>query len=459
MNTTGVQLPSARSPGPTYQEVVHSDAMPGTAVIGHESPGWFGDHEIDVARYTSREFHEREKQQLWGRVWQMACRVEEIPEVGDTVVYDICDKSIIVVRAGADDIRAFWNVCRHRGRQLLSEAGFVGQLRCPFHGFTWNLDGSLAYIPSRWDFPQIDERELGLGQLRVGTWAGFVFVNPDPQCDELTTFLGDLVDHFAEWTLDDRYIEGHVAKIYEANWKVAQEAFMEALHVGSTHPQMLARMGDVNGQYDCYENFSRSMNASGIPSPILRWQPTDQEMLDSMLDRRLDEPAQIEVPAGMTFRAFTGQLSRESLRPIVGDRADQLSDAELVDSIDYSVFPNFHPWAAYQRLVYRFRPNGDDHQTSIMEVYILSPFSGERPRPAPVQWLEPDETWRDAAVLGSTGRILDQDSFNIPKVQVGLRSAPMTSLPLSLYQESKIRHFHHLLDHWLGITSPGSSRP
>ena len=150
---------------------------------------------------------------------------------------------------------------------------------------------------------------------------------------------------------------------------------MEALHVGSTHPQMLARMGDVNGQYDCYENFSRSMNASGIPSPILRWQPTDQDMLDSMLDRRLDEPAQIEVPAGMTFREFSGQLSRESLRPIVGDRADQLSDAELVDSIDYSVFPNFHPWAAYQRLVYRFRPNGDDHQSCIMEVYILSPFS------------------------------------------------------------------------------------
>ena len=76
-----------------------------------------------------------------------------------------------------------------------------------------------------------------------------------------------------------------------------------------------------------------------------------------------------------------------------------------------------------------------------------------------MQWLEPDETWSDAAVLGSTGRILDQDSFNIPKVQVGLRSAPMTSLPLSLYQESKIRHFHHVLDRWLGITSPGSSRP
>ena len=150
--------------------------MPGTAVIGHESPGWFGDHEIDVARYTSRAFHEREKEKLWGRVWQMACRLEEIPEVGDTVVYDICDKSIIVVRAG--DGRHPRLLERRAGTEVVSwcpSPGYVGQLRCPFHGFTWNLDGSLAYIPSRWDFPQIDERQARaraaagrhMGRLRV----------------------------------------------------------------------------------------------------------------------------------------------------------------------------------------------------------------------------------------------------------------------------------------------------
>jgi phenylpropionate dioxygenase-like ring-hydroxylating dioxygenase large terminal subunit len=446
---------TARSPGSSYQEIIGADRQPGTDVLRHEHPGRFGDQDIDVARYTSRAFHELEKEWLWSRVWQMACRVEEIPEVGDTILYEICDKSILVVRSGPDEIRAFWNSCRHRGRQLVSEPGYLTQLRCPFHGFTWNLDGSLAFVPSRWDFPQIDDDRLGLGQLRVGVWAGFVFVNPDPTGEDLQSFLGDLADHFADWTLEDRYIEGHAAKIYRANWKVAQEAFMEALHVASTHPQMLLRMGDVNGQYDCYEHFSRSMNASGVPSPIMRRKPSEQEMLDAMLDRRLDEPAQVEVPDGMTFREFSGQLSRESLRPVIGDRADQLSDAELIDSIDYSVFPNFHPWAAYQRLVYRFRPNGDDHESCIMDVYILSPYSGERPAAAPVQELGPDESWIDAEVLGSTGRILDQDSFNIPKVQIGLRSAPASGLPLSLYQESKIRHFHQLLDRWLGIeTAP-----
>jgi phenylpropionate dioxygenase-like ring-hydroxylating dioxygenase large terminal subunit len=456
MSVDEAQLGSARSPGSTYQEIIGADQQPGSDVLRHEHAGWFGDRDIEIARYTSRAFHELEKDRLWSRVWQMACRVEEIPEVGDTILYEICDKSILLVRSGPDEIRAFWNSCRHRGRQLVSEPGYVQQLRCPFHGFTWNLDGSLAFIPSRWDFPQIDDDRLGLGQLRVEVWAGFVFVNPDPAAEDLQSFLGELVDHFADWTLDDRYIEGHATKIYRANWKVAQEAFMEAFHVASTHPQMLVRMGDVNGQYDCYEHFSRSMNASGVPSPIMRRTPSEQEMLDAMLDRRLDEPAQVQVPEGMTFREFTGQLSRESLRPIIGERADQLSDAELVDSIDYSVFPNFHPWAAYQRLVYRFRPNGDAHLSCIMDVYILSPFTGERPAPAPVQELGPDESWIDAEVLGSTGRILDQDSINIPKVQIGLRSAPASGLPLSLYQESKIRHFHQLLDRWLGIEAPAT---
>ena len=84
---------------------------------------------------------------------------------------------------------------------------------------------------------------------------------------------------------------------------------------------------------------------------------------------------------------------------------------------------------------------------------------GLRPRPAPaaVQRLGPEESWIDAEVLGSTGRILDQDSFNIPRVQIGLRSAPAAGLPLSLYQESKVRHFPSVLDRGLGIETPGAA--
>lgn len=440
-----------RGPGPSYTDILARDSRAVPEHMIRESPGYFGDEDIDVARYTSREWHELEKSGMWSKVWQFACREEHIPEVGDTYVYDIVDKSVVIVRSAPDEIKAFWNVCRHRGRQLCSMSQRVEVLRCPFHGFAWNLDGSLAFVPARWDFPQIEDAKMALGELKVDTWQGFVFVNPDPDCEPLPDFLGEFTEHFADWNLEDRYIQGHVAKVYEANWKVVQEAFMEAFHVATTHPQQLPRLGDTNSRYDTYENFSRSMHASGTPSPSLKWQPTEQEMLDSMLDTRVDEDPQVLMPDGRTLRDFGGDLGRESLRPAIGDRAESLSDAELVDAIDYTVFPNFHPWAAFQRIVYRFRPNGDQHESSIMEVFLLSPFEGERPPPAEIEWISEGGSWTESSVLGITSRILDQDTNNIPQVQIGLRSAPMTGLPFSIYQESKIRHWHSVLDRYLGI--------
>jgi hypothetical protein len=187
-----------------------------------------------------------------------------------------------------------------------------------------------------------------------------------------------------------------------------------------------------------------------VPSPLLDWEPTQQEMLESMLDVRVDEVSPIKIPDGMTLREFAATIGRESLRPALGDRADDLCDAELVDAMEYSVFPNFHPWASYQRVVYRFRPYGDDHEKSVMEVMMLSPFVDERPAPASCAWVGADESWTEPGVLGITGRILDQDSFNIPRVQAGLRGAPMAGLKVAVYQESRMRHFHNLLERYVG---------
>ena len=92
---------------------------------------------------------------------------------------------------------------------------------------------------------------------------------------------------------------------------------------------------------------------------------------------------------------------------------DEWSDAEMVDNLDYTLFPNLHPWGAYNRIVYRFRPNGDDHRSAIMEVMFLAPFTGERPPPAPVHQLGVDEPWTDAPELGVLGKVFEQDTFNM----------------------------------------------
>jgi len=99
-----------------------------------------------------------------------------------------------------------------------------------------------------------------------------------------------------------------------------------------------------------------------------------------------------------------------------------MSDSEMMDSLDYTLFPNMHPWGAFNRIVYRFRPNGDDHRSAIMEVIFLSPFQGERPPPAPMHELGEDEPWTNAPELGVLAKVFEQDTFNMCNIQLGLET-------------------------------------
>jgi hypothetical protein len=305
-------------------------------------------------------------------------------------------------------------------------------------------------VPCEWDFPHVQHDEWGLPEVQVGAWGGFVFINMDPNCESLESFLGEFPKHFEKWPLEDRYKSAHVARIFPTNWKVVQEAFMEAFHVVATHPQLLAGIGDANSQYDWSGNFSRAITPNGTPSPHINWQPTEQEMFDAMSDRRLDEPAFVELSDGMTARGVAGDGGRARYAEIIGDQAEQLSDAELSDSIYYSLFPNLHPWAAFNRIVYRFRPYEDRHDMSIMECMFLEPYDTAQPKPpsVPIHWLGVDQDWTDAEELGLLARVFNQDTFNLPKVQKGLPSL-RKNITLANYQETKIRHFHWLLSQWI----------
>jgi phenylpropionate dioxygenase-like ring-hydroxylating dioxygenase large terminal subunit len=445
--------PSGRGrPELTYQRLLDTDTRPVPGVLRRQRALDSAPAEVAVARYTSREFFDLEVERLWKRVWQMACREEDIANVGDSIVYDIAGMSFLVVRAAPDRIKAFYNACLHRGRLLREKGGLrEAELRCPFHGFSWNLDGTLRQVPCQWDFPHLKSADWSLPEASVGTWGGFVFINPDPACASLEEFLGpELGEQFQRWPLERRYKEAHVAKILRCNWKVAQEAFMEAFHVVATHPQLLPGIGDSNSQYDVWGNFSRAITANGTPSPHLGWQPSEQEMFDAMTDRRIDEPPAAQIPPGMTARQIAAMGAREMLRPALGGSVEDLCDAELVDSFYYTVFPNFHPWGAYNRITYRFRPFGTEVDQSIMECMYLAPCrDGERPPAAQIHWLGPDDDWTEAPELGFLARVFNQDTFNLPKVQAGLHTMAKKTVTFAAYQETKLRHFHRLLGDWL----------
>ncbi|BCB88573.1 aromatic ring-hydroxylating oxygenase subunit alpha [Phytohabitans suffuscus] len=453
----------AFDPGTFYQHVLDTDTREVPETLRRQNPLTQRTEDVPVETYFSPEVHQQEVERIWKRAWQMACREEEIPEVGDTLVYNIATLSFIVARVAPDVIKAYPNACLHRGRKLVDEATCATRLRefkCAFHGFTWNLEGDLALVPAAWDFPDLDPEGWHLPEVVVGRWGGFVFINPDPGAEPFEDYIGDLPDHFRRAPLEDRYIAAHVAKIVPCNWKAAQEAFMESFHVITTHPQLLPQSSNFDAQYDAWGNYSRAISPNFLPSAFLSWFPTDQEIMDASVDRRLDVEPAVVVPEGVSAREHGAHMAREAVRKVIGDEADKFCDAEMADSFYFTLFPNIHPWAAFNRLTFRFRPNGNDPNTAIQDVYILSPFSGERPPAAKVHWLTAEEDFTAGFEIGGyLARILNQDLFNMPKVQEGLKATQKQTVTFSKYQESKIRHFYTLYDAWLSEDAGVFSAP
>jgi phenylpropionate dioxygenase-like ring-hydroxylating dioxygenase large terminal subunit len=440
-----------RSAGPLYQEILDRDSRPVPPLLRVQSPIAPGVKRVPADRYTSRAIHDLEVETIWKRVWQAACREEEIPDVGDYIIYDIAHLSFLVVRTGPDKFKAFRNACPHRGRQLREYNGKrATEFRCFFHGWAWEIDGRLKDVTCPWDFPDVGPENYSMREVKTGTWGGFVFINPDPNAEPLADFLGDLPRHFERWPYEKRYKQVHVAKILRCNWKVAQEAFMEAYHAVVTHPQGLQSLGDSNSQYDVFGNFSRAITPTAVGSPHLKNKPAEQEIVNSMLGVQEGEPPPVQLPEGMTARAFMAQQRREALRPIWGDMIDEYCDAEMLDAKYFTLFPNLHPWGGFSSITYRFRPYGDDPDMSIMEVMFLTllPEGMPRPKPAPIHWLGPDDDWVEAPELGGLARVFQQDSFNLPKVQLGLKVLDPPEVQFASYNETKIKHFHDLWEKW-----------
>jgi phenylpropionate dioxygenase-like ring-hydroxylating dioxygenase large terminal subunit len=504
-----------RSAGISYQELLDQDSHPVRDIMRVDSPMEPGPTRVPVERYFSQEFHDLEVEKVWKRVWQMACHEDDIPNVGDYHIYDIAHLSFLIVRTEENEFKAFYNACLHRGRQLKETHGKNAKaFRCAFHGWAWNIDGSLMQIPCQWDFPTIDPAELSLPEAQLDRWGGFIFINPDEtNTESLADYLGDLSDQFTLLPYDKRYKAAHVAKVLRCNWKVAQEAFSEAYHVIATHPTILETIGDANTKYDVFGNYSRAMSPNFTSSPHLADLPKYEPLTDAKLYAKLrhplsgyvyergdddsvhvtdhdgqvsrfnrrgewiegsirnadpnmcdwiggdqlpgtdDVPVRMpsDLPPDTNLRAFMAQGPRESLRGILGDDVEQISDAELLDSIYMTVFPNFHPWGSFNQIVYRFRPNGDNPNECIHECmyFAPSPEGENRPPAAPIHWLGPDDDWVDAPELGMLAKVFNQDVVNMPFVQKGLKTMKQPYVIFADYGETKPRHFHELLETWI----------
>jgi hypothetical protein len=290
----------------------------------------------------------------------------------------------------------------------------------------------------------------------------------DPLCQPFEDFLGEFRHQFERWPLEDRYTSVHVAKVLPCNWKVAQEAFMEAYHTIGTHPQLLPWLGDANSQYDVradQPHWNRTLTPQGVPSPHVAEGISEEDVLESFYfsrgfyaatqgrDLSLPEGEELPpIPEGGTARQVLADRMREQLARVSKDDYSDVTDSELLDAINYLVFPNLHPWAgAKSNITYRFRPYKNDPDQSIAEVYFLSRWNRDEPKPAPAQvrWVAADEDFADVQELGLLGPVFDQDVANLPYVQEGLKTLRKPGVTLATYQESRIRHFHSTLQTWM----------
>ena len=435
------------NPPQDYQEVLERDthSVPQSFIdVGEQDVGPL---EVPTSWFLDREIHEREIERIWKKSWQMACRVDDVAEVGDTFVYDVATLSILIVRSGPDTIKAFHNSCLHRGRPLRDCPGNVSQLKCPYHGYTWALDGALRGVPAREEFPTVNNESFRLPEVQVGIWGGFVFINPDPNAIAFEEHLGILPEEYRRWPLDNRVRTVHISAAFDCNWKVAQDAFLEAFHVEDTHPQLVLAYGNQYHRLDVFGNVSRGVLGSFFPSQNVRWKPNAQEMFNSATGAWDDEAPMAEIGENVEdIRATVASMYRDMARPGFGDKVDELSDAEMVDVIWYSIFPNLSPFAnALGNLVYRFRPDGDNHLRSIMDIMMLVPWpEGERPKPAKERRLRDDETFADAPELGFIAPILVQDSACLNHMTRGLRNNQRGKIVLAKHHELKLRHFYQM---------------
>jgi phenylpropionate dioxygenase-like ring-hydroxylating dioxygenase large terminal subunit len=440
----------ARAPGPTLHEQLLADPTTPPAPLLDQSPRFLGDDDLPYEAYTSAAVADAEYDRLWRTTWQWACHVDHIPEAGDYSVYDVGPFSALIVRTEAGEIKAYYNACMHRGTQLRppDSCGFAKQLTCPFHGWTFSLDGQLVDLPGAWDFPHVSADSHRLAEMPVGVFGGFVFVNFDPDAEPLEQYLGVLPEHFERygaqgWGLEERYIEAHVRKKLPCNWKAAAEAFIEAYHVRQTHAS--GQLGDeVTTQYDIFEpNVSRFIHTIGMDSPERPEPRTEQEMLDHLTRNVRHGMEPLVLPDGMRARDFYATYVQREMGKAYGHDFSGLSESLTLDSIEYFLFPNafFFPGLSLP-MVYRFRPDPDDVDSCYFDLLMMRPrpADGLAPRPPEVIHLDIDDSYTAAAAIGGLGRVYDQDTANLAAQTRGFKASYKRGQTLGNYQESRVRH-------------------
>ncbi len=429
------------------------------------SPDDVRDDFVPKDAYSSPEFARLEEERLWPRVWQIACRLEEITHVGDYVTYDIVDDSIIIVRVSDSQIKAYHNACPHRGRQLTEGAGNTRLFMCRFHGWQYDLSGNNIRIVDKADWGEcLRAEDVHLKSVRVDFWGGFVFINMDPKCEPLAKFLEPIDEYCSKFEFDKLRYRWYKTTILPANWKTVLEFFNEFYHVQQTHHQLLPFTNDYSNSDGFGRHSAMWYPATGaLPlsrSPrldpkeepdfrnyVLDFVETFNRDLKAMVTERnylATQRLRYEVPATASPMEVMTKWVQFQIEAAHADGSGWPPDLtpEYIDrsKLDWHVFPNtiyLHGFVDGV-LWYRARPNGRDPDTSLFDIWSLQRYGPDKAPPLKREFYP---NWKD----GDWPLIFRQDFANLSAVQRGLKSRGFSGGRTNPVQERAIPNFHRTL--------------
>jgi phenylpropionate dioxygenase-like ring-hydroxylating dioxygenase large terminal subunit len=432
-------------------------------------------HGVDA--YISEAYARAERDKLWRKVWLQAGRLEDIPEVGNYLTYDILDDSILIVRTAPDTLKAYYNVCSHRGRRLVETPKGARNARgkrmnfvCGFHSWTYNLEGQCTYILQKedWQGALTDERTR-LGKVKVDTWGGWIWINLDPNSEPLRDYLEPAASMLDPFELQNMRSRWRRWIIFDCNWKVAMEAFDETYHVPGTHPEFM-RFGNFVGWgrpqgkhshigYDAPKGMDENkaklrLGAGADPRKstaemqLYTWREVNTNTTQTLVDAalRLVEELPEGTPAEKVLKHWLDSARRDdAARGVIWPTVDPVHVGKSGTS--WQIFPNFQiGHAVNNMLCYSARPFGYNPDKCIFEAAVYELFPKGKEPPAEWEYLAVDDPkW---------GSVLPQDFSNMAGVQQGMKNGGFRGPLPNPKAEGAVSSLHRNLAKYMGTGAP-----
>jgi phenylpropionate dioxygenase-like ring-hydroxylating dioxygenase large terminal subunit len=433
-----------------------------------------GQAALDAERYTSADYMRREWDRVWTRSWLLAGLECDLSEPGDYVVFEIGRESILITRTEQGALSAVYNACQHRGNRIMTnERGSVAAITCPYHNWSYELDGTLKAVPDADRFTQgLPCDRLSLKPVRVESWAGLVWINMDAEAGPLSEFLGVVQEQLAPYRFENMVLVSDQTVCLDANWKTCIDNFNEQYHVDFIHPQHASFVDCCNAANELWPYGHRRVLVEGYVTNPRYGTPEEVPPILAAAIR----------PLGLDPSEFSGRVPE--LRKAVQQRKRQIgaelgfdysdfTDEQVSDVLQYDLFPNIIMTIKPEELwVMRPRPHPTDPDKCFFDKWTLridAPADAARglslvgdPKMPPRDATErPErEVFTQEDVIAGTHSMtitIDQDIHYLRDMQAGMHSRGFSRAWMN-EDEARVQHFHDWLDMWMEASPIGQRK-